>query len=901
MSGRKRAPWLIRALVRLYPLDFRREFGRDVEKESADTLAEGSDGGRRLGAWVRVVRDVSLSVCREHWDTWVGDVREGGMASVLQDVRRVARGFVRTPGFTAVVVLTLGLGVGATTSIFSVVHGVLLAPLPYPEADRIVSVSEAVADAEQQSISVSYVNGQDWKTGQTTLDAMALVRGGAVTLNGPDGAQQVSALFADPEYFEVFGTEAARGRLFEEADNRVPGGHPVAVLTHDAWDRLFGSDPGVIGAAIDLGGTPYTVLGVLSATYRDPFGGANGAGNDFIIPAMMAGIIDPRGEDIVTVRRWRTFGAVGKTRPGVAIETADADLKRVAAQLESVDAVNRGMTAVVLPFNQVATTTFRGPALALLGGALVLLLIACFNVANLLLVRGAAREHELALQYALGAGRGRLLRLLATESALLALIGGALGITLASLTLPTLLSLIPNQLPPTADVHMSLPVLAAAMALSLGAGLVFGLIPAIRLGGRDLRPALSGARSGGSRKGERVRSGLVVFEMATATVLLAASAVLVRGFEEIRSADSGFVTENVLSLRVNLPPATYIDQAGMARAAAELSERLSSVPGAEWAHAWGPGRPGQSFNFQTSIPEGMVVDQIMDSPLARRHQIGAGGLEDMGISLLRGRTFTDSDRLGTPGVAIISESMAQELWPGEDAVGKQYHNFQPPGQPIPTDRMWTVVGVVADARHGGRVSQPGAITTPNDSYFPIAQRPERSFTLLVKFNSAPDVAPVREAIRSYDSNIPITQVATMAENFAVEEGTSRFAAQLMAAFGLGALLLAALGVYGVIAFTVSQRTREIGLRAALGADSRAMLHSVMRRGLVLALAGVTIGVLVATAAIRGLQAVVPNVPGMDAPALAIASTALVLMAVVACLVPAARATRVSPVVALKGD
>jgi putative ABC transport system permease protein len=446
-------------------------------------------------------------------------------------------------------------------------------------------------------------------------------------------------------------------------------------------------------------------------------------------------------------------------------------------------------------------------------------------------------------------------------------------------------------------------VLAGALGVSLLAGLVFGLVPALRQGGRDLRPALSGAgRSVGSRQGERVRSGLVVFEMATATVLLAASTVLVRGFQEVRSAESGFVTENVLTLRVNLPPATYPDGPAMARAAEELADRLGAVRGAEWAHAWGPGRPGLSFNFQTSIPEGMVVDQIGDSPLARRHQLGVGGLEDLGIELVRGRNFDENDRLGSTPVAIISESMAEELWPGEDAIGRQYHNFQPAGAPMPADRNWTVIGVAAQAKHGGRVAPPpGALSTVNDSYFPIAQRPERSFSLLVKFAGAPDAGPVREAIRAYDPNIPITQVATMDENFAQEEGTSRFAAQLMGGFGLSALLLAALGVYGVIAFTVTQRTREIGLRAALGADAGRMLGVVVRRGLTLAGTGVLAGVLVASAAIRGLRAVVPNIPAMDVTALVIASVALVLVAVLACLVPATRATRVSPVVALKGE
>lgn len=902
-EGRIRAPWAFRVLIGFFPLDFRRDFGREVERELRTSLNEVRGGGERARVWRRAVIDLAVSIPREHWDTWMGP--DGGnwkMGGIFRDALRAFRSLSKAPGFAAVVILTLGLGIGATTAIYSVAYGVLLAPLPYADSERIVAINERFEGTER-GVSVSYVNGRDWKDSQTTLEAIAMVRGGALTLTGSDGAEQLAALFADAEFFEVLGAEAVIGRLFGREDNIVPGGHPLAVLSYDAWQTRFGGDRDVVGSSINLSGTPFTVTGVLSASYRDPFVGATGGGNDIIVPAVMAGQIDPRGDDVVTIRRWRSFGAIGMLRAGVSAEQAQADLDGIAARLiEDFPDTNRGFGVLVRPYTEASTQGIRGPVLTLLGGAVVLLFIACFNVVNLLLVRGASREQEMAVQLALGAGRGRLFRLLTIESLILALAGGALGITAASMALPAILRLVPNQLPPTSDVGVNLQVLGAALLVTLVSGAVFGLFPALKVSGVDLRGPLSGGgRSVGDRKGARLRNGLVLFELATATILLAASALLVRSFQDVRQADSGFATENILTMRVNLPAAAYGDSLTMIAAAEQLAERVSAVPGIEWVQPWGPGRPGLSFFFQSSVPEGMEVDRLSDSPLGRRHAVGPGTLEDLGIPLLKGRGILSSDRLGSPFVAVVSESMANELWPGEDPIGKRYHAFQPPGAPIPPNLDWTVVGVVADANHGSRVSPPGTIVTSNDAYYPFAQRPERGFTLLAKSVGAPELSPIQAAVRAFDPNIPIFQVATVRENFEQEEAASRFAAQLMGGFGLAALFLAALGVYGVIAFTVTQRTREIGLRAALGAEPGRTLSQFLAYGLKLSVGGVVLGGLLAFGATAGLQAQVANVPDMDLVAVLIAGSSLVVVAVLSCLIPAQRATRIAPVVALKGD
>jgi putative ABC transport system permease protein len=903
MAGRARSSRTFRWLLLLFPVDFSREFGREMERAFTASLDDAGSRKERLAVWARMVGDLAVSIPREHWDTWIGP--DGGMwkmGDVLRDTGRAVRGLLKAPGFTAVVVLTLGIGIAAATTIYSVVFAVLLEPLPYPDPDRIVSVNERYEGTEQ-GVSISYVNAQDWKASQESLEWLALIRGGALTLTDGEGAEQVSALFVDAEYFDILGATPAIGRLFGPEDNRIPGGHAVVVLSYGAWQDRFGGDAGVIGSSINLSGAPFTVVGVLSEDHREPFPGTDGLGNDLIVPAMMAGQLDRRGTEVLEVRRWRTFGGIGKLHAGVSANAAQDDLERIAARLtEEYPGVNQGFGVLVRPFAEVNTQAVRGPVLTLLGGAIVLLLIGCFNVANLLLIRGTSRSQEMAVQLALGAGRGRLLRLLAVESLILALAGGGLGVIAASTALPLLLALAPTQLPPTADIGLSAPVLGSALAVSLAAGMLSGLLPALRVSGIDLRGPLSGgARNVGDRKGDRLRRGLVLFEVATATVLLASSALLMRSFQTLRASDSGFVTEDVLSMRVSLPAGGYLDAASMAEAATELTRRIEELPGVEWAQPWGPNRPGLTFSFQSVVPEGLLVERLSDSPIAGRHHVGPGVIADLGLTLLSGRGILESDRSDSPSVVVVSESMAEELWPGEDPLGKRVHAFVPPGQPIPPELDWTVVGVVADANHGGRVPQPGALASDNDAYFSLAQRPERAFTVLAKSFGGTDAGPIRDAIRAFDPNIPVFQVATMQENFAQEEGATRFAAQLMGSFGLLALLLASLGVYGVISFSVNQRRREIGLRAALGAQASDTLRGFLMEGLKLSGGGALLGALIAFGAIRGLQAVVPAIPDMDVAAVSIAALLLMLVAVLSSLWPAHRATRIGPVVALKGD
>ena len=904
-----RIPLGIRLLARLLPREDREVFLGDLQEEYQEhVLPRMGKAAARRWFWRMALGGIAAGVGDR-----IGVLRrptrrssfDGGerLMGWMSETRKTIRGLLKTPGFSLTVMATIALGVGATTAIFSVAWGVLLAPLPYEDAGQIVNVSEEFEDGSERAVTLSFVNGSDWIEANRTFERLARVTGAALTLTGSgDAAEVLPTMFIDPDYLEILGARAAQGRLFGPADNVSPGAHPVVIVSDQFWEDRFGRDPGLVGRSLNLSGRPYTVVGVLSPDHQEPFGTGANTEVTLWVPAMMAGQTDPRGDAVLTNRRFRIFGAIGRLLPGVTPEEAEADLDRIARGLEELyPEINGGFGSQVQGLQQLLSQNLDQPVRILLIGALVLLLIGCFNVANLLLVRGASREKEMAVQLALGAGRGGLFRKVLTESLVLAIAGGGVGVLLADTALPFLLELLPQQLPPTAQVGLNLQVVLVAVGASLLSGVIFGLIPAFKVSGVDLHGPLSGSgRTVADRKGERARTGLVLVEIATATVLLTATGLLVQSFRAIRSVESGFESNNVLSVTVALSPTRYPGLPDMSRAIRDMTDRLNEVPGIDWAHPWGPGRPGQSGFFQTTIPDGMVVEDISGAPLARRHQIAPGTLEDFGIEILAGRDFDANDQADAPLVAIVNQQMADDRWPGEDPIGKRIHAFVPPGTPIDPTRSWTVIGVAADARHGGRIQPTNQLSVPFDIYYPMSQRPERQFRLMIHGAAGlPTPAPIREAIAAFDPDIPVFAELALDEAIAQEESPARFAALLMALFGIAALLLAALGVYGVLAFAVSERRREIGLRAALGAESsRTLTHFVMR-GVRLAGAGVVVGGVVAVGLGRVARSTVASLPAMDLRILLAACVLLTTVSVLACLIPAFRATRVSPNVALK--
>ncbi|MCZ6918232.1 MAG: ABC transporter permease [Gemmatimonadetes bacterium] len=837
--------------------------------------------------------------------------RPGGgdstVAHLIQDLRIALRSLRRAPGFTTVVVLTLGLGIGTTTAIFSVVHGVLIVPPPFPGAERQVYAPRQQLGTGVLQYYWSHQNYRYIKERATSFEIFEGVRLGSAVLTGRDQAQRFFVRYVTPRFLDMYGARPQLGRMIDDEDDQIPGGHPVVVITHKIWQSYFGGDPEILGTSVNLSGAPYTVVGVLNPEFSYPFGQDLGSEVDLWAPAMMAGAAHARGDSLFAERTARAFSILGVIKEDVTPEQAQEEVDRLAAQLaEDHPTSNRGYGIKLRLTSLSRTARARGPLLVLLTASAVLLLIGCFNIANLMLVRGAHRERELAVRLALGAGRRGLLRFLAAEAFLVTLAGGTLGVLLANAGLPVLLSIVSGslrvyatQLPPAAQVSMNGTVILVAGAMCVLAGVVFGVLPALRVTRVDLRTPLAGTAPADPSRGSRLRSGLVVFEIATATVLLSTSGVLLRSMNTIREIDVGYRSDRVLTFRVGLPTAKYGTTEALASVTERLRQRVATEPGIEWAQPWGPGLPAYASAPGTAVPQGMVVDELRDAPRARAHRIGPGALADLQVPVRRGREFTTADRLGTQPVAIVSETLAVQLWPGRDPIGQYLHPFAPAGVDRDEITLWRVVGVADDAMWDGPVPTPGGLDSPADVFYPAAQRPMQELYFVVGTTGEPSLAPIQTAVRAVDMDIPLYEVSTLSQHIARPMGPTRFATLLMGTFALAALLLAGLGVYGVVAFSVTQRTREIGLRSALGAARGDTLRLFLRHGARLAAAGVVLGSVGALALGKLLSSLIFGVSSGDALALLAAAVSLTAVAIAACFIPARRATLIAPAEALR--
>ncbi len=623
------------------------------------------------------------------------------------------------------------------------------------------------------------------------------------------------------------------------------------------------------------------------------------------IPSMMSG--HSLRADWFDNRLIRSFFLLGRLKEGETVERADLELQQIAANIaEQNPQSNKNFGATVIDLKQIMFGNLETPLYALLVGAAFLLVVACANVAGLVLVRSANRRREITMRLALGASRGRLVGLLTTEAVLLGVMGGALGIALSTVFLDLFLNLNPVQLPAFTSIDLEAPVLLLSFGMSVVAGLVFGVAPAVKSARADLRTELSASdsRTGGDRSSHVTRNALVVFEVATAVVLLVGSGLMIRSFQELRGTAMGFRTERVLSLRLNLSAQQYPDDRvyGFIR---DLNERLNALPGVQWAGTWGPGVPGQARTMTTAITEGMVVQSQLDAELARFHHVSPGTLEGMELRLLSGRLINAQDRAESTPVVVISESMAEGLWPGESSLGRKIRNFLPPGADPANYPWYEVVGIVSDANHAGRVSF-GNLTTTYDMYFSYEHRVprgSRGFAVLVGTVGDPyDVlASVQGTIREMDSNLPVFLVRSMTDVVQREEQVSQFTASLMGTFGFLSLFLAALGIYGVLSQTVTQRTREIGLRLALGAKPGETVRWFVGNGMKMVLLGVTIGVVSAFALTRFVSSMLYGIQPTDTIAMSSAVGVLLVVALVASYLPTRRALRVDPMLTLRGD
>jgi putative ABC transport system permease protein len=797
---------------------------------------------------------------------------------VLHDIRYALRTLHRHRVFALTAILTLGLGIGANTAIFSAVNGVLLRPLPYPDPDRILTIWGRHPAIGRESASLP--DFLDWRKARS-FSGMAAWANAAFTVTGTGEPEVVSGALVTPNYFRVLGAPIPLGRDFR--DDEARGAARVVVLSQGYWQRAYGGRSDIVGSRITLGGVPYTIVGA----------GARG----LALPAEVD-IWAPFQTDTTLGRRNDFLQVIGRLAPGATAETAEVELATIARRLEAeYPASNAGWGVELIGLHERIVGEIRPALLVFLGAVALVLLIACANVANLMLVRVAARERELTIRAALGASRRRLVRQLLTESVLLALAGGVLGLGLAVGGVSALRALDPGTLPRLDAVRLDARALAFALVLSVGTGLLFGVVPAVRARRFDLRGGLAegGRALSGARSAARTRSALVLAEVALASVLLVGAALLLRSFVGLTRVDPGVSVDGILTARVTLPRSRYDDPARQVAFADALLDRARALPGVASAAL------GSAAPVDDAVPYWAIAlagveqpppDVVQDAVVYRA---SPEYFHTFGLPLIRGRLFEASDRTDRAPVAIVSQGLARRYWPGGDPVGSRL-TF---GDPTDSATSWmTVVGVVGDVRQDGAVSPAYP-----QIYVPFAQLSNRSVVVALRTGRNPLAlaAPLKQALAGVDPSLALSQVTTMEQRVASTLARPRVNALLLAGFAATALVLAALGIYGVIAYSVVQRTRELGIRVALGASADAVLGMVMRQGLTPVMIGLAIGLGVAAAGSRVLRSLLYGVTATDLATYGAVAAFLTAVAAAASYVPARRAARSDPVQALRAE
>ena len=797
---------------------------------------------------------------------------------IRQDVTFALRMLRKAPGFTIAAVLATALGIGANTAIFTVVKQVLLQPLPYPDPGRIVDVNEY---QRGRATAVSPPNGRDWRTGSQTLEALSFYNEQVLTLTGHGEPSRVIAGVVDEQLTEVMRVAPVVGRAFTEDDMR-PSARKVAILGHDLWQRVFGGDPGIVSQQIALEGEPYEVVGIMPRGYDFP------DESDAWIPLQLSESAFSDNQ-----RGAHYLGGVGRLRPGVTPEQVGADLDRIEQQLaRRFPSKVQGYTVAAVPLLTSLVERVQRPLMVLFGAVAFVLLIACVNVSNLLLARATTRTGEIAVRSALGAGRGRLIRQMLAESVVLSLAGGAAGLLLASWGVRALMAVAPADLPRASGVRIDAVILAFSAGLSILAGIVFGTVPALIASRPDLtvflRDAGRDGQAGSARR--RLRGALVTAQVALALVLLAGAGLAIRSFQRLTQVDPGFRTANVLTFDISLPAATYPTIASQAQFFRDYTERIQRMPGVAAAGAvMFPPVTRAGFGGSFTI-YGRPADA--DEGNAQVRSATPGYMEALSIPLKAGRFFNDQDTEGASRVAIVSESAARRYWPGENPVGRQIrvHVNEPSKQPR------DIVGVVGDVRTRGMDADPvPVIYTPHTQYGP------ESMTMIVRATgeSTALMPGLKRALAAQAPGVAIGRVRSMDDLVSLSVAQPRFRTLLLAIFAGVSLALAAVGLYGVVAFSVSQRRAELGLRIALGADPRRVLRLVLREGMTPVVIGIFAGLGGAVLVARVMKSLLFGVDPFDPLTFAAVSIALAAVGLAACYVPARRATLVDPASTLR--
>ncbi|MGH9859054.1 MAG: ABC transporter permease [Candidatus Acidiferrales bacterium] len=857
-----------RILLRLYPASFRGEYGEPMcavfdERRRA---ARGALGV--LALWLDTLLELPVSAVQVHWDI------------LRQDLRYTVRTLARTPGFTLTAIVVTALGIGATTAAFSITDHVLIRPLPFADSDRLVRLWENVPGYTRMELSPP--NYRDWKEMSTSFEAMGAYTERAANLVGEGEPRRVQLVFVTSEVFPVLGVRPFAGRYFTPEDDH-DGAPGTIVLSYGFWQSQFGGDLAVLGRTVHLDGFPHVVIGVMPPGFHFPY-----RDTLFWKPLQLSpGDMEDRNNN--------ELDAVARLKAGVSLEQARSEMNAIAAQLERAYPEENAKTAATVSlFQSEISSRSRLLLIALLGASLCLLLIVCTNVANLFLARALARRRELAVRAALGAGRERLTRQLLTESLTIALLGGTLGALVAVGALPLLARLVPSNLPIADMPSLDLRVLAFAAVLTVLTGIVFGVAPAFKVCRNANADGLrEGARAGGGRK-ERLRAMLVIAEVSASVVLLVSAGLLLRALWRLQDVDTGFAAQHVLTLRTALPIPKYSTVASRQKFYSSVLSEVRALPSV--SHA-------AYISYLPMVMRGGIWPVALDgkptdrsgATTASLRYVTPGFFAAMEIPLRRGRDISESDTQGSPYVAVVSESFARRYWPNQDPIGRSFEF---------AIAQRTVVGVVADIRVRGleQSSEPQV-------YLPYQQVPDgwilgyvpKDLVIRASANPASLVPAIRQIIDKADPEQPISDVQLLSDIVGGETAPRQAQLGVIGAFAALAFLLAGIGIHGLLAYAVSQRTQEIGVRIALGAQRSDILALVMREGFVLAGVGVVLGVALAYAAGRSMEALLAGVPPAD-PATFFAAIALaLLMALAGSLLPALRAVRVDPTTAIRAE
>jgi predicted permease len=800
----------------------------------------------------------------------------------MGDIRYALRNLLRRPTFTLIAVVTLALGIGANTAIFSAINALLLKPLPFPELDRVVAVWDKLPSRGVMHNEVTVANYLDWQSQTQSFDQLALYRWWSANLTGIDPPERIQGFLVTANFLDVTGIKPIMGRNFSPEENQ-PGKDQVAIITHSLWQRRFGGDPNILNKTITVNSVVRTVVGVMPERFNYP------KGAEVYAPIQMT-------PELMKSRGSHGYYVIGRLKSGSSIQSAQAEIDNIMARLEQqFPETNKGWGSTVFPIVADTVRMYDTALWVMMAAVGFVLLIACANVANLMLARASGRQREIAVRAALGASRWRIVRQLLTESVIVALIGGGLGILIGFWGIDALRAGNPGDAAKYAagwyQLGINPTVLLFTLGLSVVSGLVFGLAPALQVSKPNLNNSLKEGTRGTSSASHRLRSSLVVFEVALSLVLLVGAGLLFRSFLSLLKTDPGFNPENVLTMNLVLPRAKYKDEPAVAAFYNDLVQRVKAQPGVESAAFVNYLPLGGANSSDSYLVEGEPEPAPGQEHDGRYRVATPDYFRTMDISIVRGRAFTEQDKAGAPPVVIVNETLARQHWPGQDPLGKRLRFYGP----LERAPWMQVVGVIKDVKHELN------IPVEPEYYLPHAQDSWNAMVLVARTTVDPASlsAALRQQVWAIDKDQPVFDVKTMQEVRSTSVALYSFSSVMLAIFAGVALVLAAVGIYGVMAFAVTQRTQEIGIRMALGARSADVLKLVVTHGMKLALLGMAIGLAGSWALTRFIGKLLVGVQPTDLLTFSLVSVCLLVAAFVACYLPARRATKVDPLIALR--